>query len=85
MLVHNGVGTNGGGTTTTLGGIGTGYLYADWKGQIAYTTPNMNGLLTYCGYYSTMECTRALSTASATSSGLLIIWFPRSRFILMDW
>jgi len=32
------------GTTTTLGGIGTGYLYADWKGQIAYTTPNMNGL-----------------------------------------
>ena len=33
-----------GGTTTTLGGIGTGYLYADWKGQIAYTTPNMNGL-----------------------------------------
>jgi len=44
----NGAGTqhNGGasGTTTTLGGIGTGYLYADWKGQIAYTTPNMNGL-----------------------------------------
>ena len=24
--------------------IGTGYLYADWIGQIAYTTPNMNGL-----------------------------------------
>ena len=47
-----GVGSNGGGTqhnggaagtTTTLGGIGTGYIYADWKGQIAYTTPNMNG------------------------------------------
>ena len=46
-----GVGSNGltqhnggaSGTTTTLGGIGTGYLYADWKGQIAYTTPNMNG------------------------------------------
>jgi len=28
---------------TTLGGIGAGYLYADWKEQIAYTTPNMNG------------------------------------------
>ena len=27
-----------------LGGIGTGYIYADWNGQIAYTTPNMNGL-----------------------------------------
>ena len=43
--VGNGVGNGtGAGTTTTLGGIGTGYLYADWKGQIAYTTPNMNGL-----------------------------------------
>jgi predicted porin len=28
---------------TTFGGIGTGYQYAAWKGQIAYTTPNMNG------------------------------------------
>jgi predicted porin len=36
------VGTQGG-TTTTLGGIGTGYVYADWKGQVSYTTPNMNG------------------------------------------
>ena len=44
-----GVGSQGlvgtaGGTTTTLGRIGTGYIYADWNGQIAYTTPNMNGL-----------------------------------------
>jgi predicted porin len=31
------------GTATTLGGIGTGYIYPAWKGQIAYTTPNMNG------------------------------------------
>jgi len=29
---------------TTLGGIGTGYIYAAWKGQIAYTTPNWNGV-----------------------------------------
>ena len=29
--------------TTTIGGIGTGYIYADWRAQIAYTTPNMNG------------------------------------------
>jgi predicted porin len=36
------VGTSGG-TTTTLGRIGTGYLYADWHGQIAYTSPNWNG------------------------------------------
>jgi predicted porin len=31
------------GTSTTLGGIGTGYIYPAWKGQVAYTTPNMNG------------------------------------------
>jgi predicted porin len=31
------------GNSTTLGGIGTGYIYPAWKGQISYTTPNMNG------------------------------------------
>ncbi len=25
------------------GRIGTGYQYADWKAQLAYTTPNING------------------------------------------
>jgi len=68
----NGAGTqhNGGakGTTTTLGGIGTGYLYADWKGQIAYTTPNMNGLALTVGITQPWNTTN-LSTASATSSG----------------
>ena len=41
-----GVGAGGGnsGGVTTLGGIGTGYIYPAWRGQIAYTTPNMNGL-----------------------------------------
>ena len=34
---------NGSGALTTIGGIGTGYHYAAWKGQIAYTTPNFNG------------------------------------------
>ena len=34
---------NGSGAATSLGGIGTGYIYPAWKGQIAYTTPNMNG------------------------------------------
>jgi predicted porin len=42
-----GVGSAGGSsgnlTNTTNGGIGTGYIYAAWKGQFAYTTPNMNG------------------------------------------
>jgi len=41
-----GVGSGGGLNSTinsTNGGIGTGYQYAAWKGQVAYTTPNFNG------------------------------------------
>jgi len=34
---------SGSGDNTTLGGIGSGYIYAAWKGQVAYTTPNFNG------------------------------------------
>jgi predicted porin len=38
------VGANGAsGNATSLGGIGTGYIYAAWKGQAAYSTPNFNG------------------------------------------
>ena len=46
-----GVGGNAGsvggatsGAKTSLGGIGTGYIYPSWVGQLAYTTPIMNGL-----------------------------------------
>jgi predicted porin len=39
-----GVGGLAAGGITTLGGIGSGYLYPAFRGQIAYTTPNMNGL-----------------------------------------
>ena len=72
-----GVGSNGAGTqhaggaagtTTTLGGIGTGYLYADWKGQIAYSTPNMNGLALTVGITQPWNTTN-LSANSATASG----------------
>ncbi len=35
--------------STTTGGIGTGYQYAAWKGQIAYTTPNFNGFQATAG------------------------------------
>ena len=40
-----GVGSHAGaaGGNTTLGRIGSGYIYADWKSQIAYTSPNFNG------------------------------------------
>ena len=42
-LLGVGAGAANSGGATTLGGIGTGYIYPAWKGQIAYTTPNMNG------------------------------------------
>ena len=35
--------------STTTGGIGSGYQYAAWKGQIAYTTPNFNGFQATAG------------------------------------
>ena len=38
--VGSGAGAQG---SSTLGRIGSGYIYADWKAQIAYTTPNFNG------------------------------------------
>jgi predicted porin len=41
--VGAGAGLSGSSINTTLGGIGSGYIYAAWKGQIAYTTPNWNG------------------------------------------
>jgi len=39
-----GVGTGGpAGGSSTLGRIGSGYIYADWKGQFQYSTPSFNG------------------------------------------
>lgn len=42
-----GVGTTSdltlGGGNTSLGRIGVGYLYADWKGQLQYSSPKWNG------------------------------------------
>jgi len=39
-----GVGAGAGqGGSSTLGRIGSGYQYADWKGQISYASPNWNG------------------------------------------
>jgi predicted porin len=37
------------GAATSLGGIGTGYIYPAWKGQLTYTTPNFNGFTATVG------------------------------------
>jgi predicted porin len=41
--VGSGGNISGSNANTTNGGIGTGYLYPAWRGQVSYTTPNMNG------------------------------------------
>ena len=66
-LLGVGGGAGGGGGNTTLGGIGTGYLYADWIGQIAYTTPNMNGFQATLGITQPWTANTALSTTTVSS------------------
>lgn len=45
-----GVGTGGpAGGSSTLGRIGSGYIYADWKGQFSYSSPNWNGFQVVAG------------------------------------
>jgi hypothetical protein len=58
--VGAGAANSGSATNTTLGGIGTGYIYAAWKGQVAYTTPNMNG------FQATVAITNPNQNADAT-------------------
>ena len=60
--------TTTGGGNTTLGRIGTGFLYADWQGQIAYTTPNMNGLQLTVGIAQPWHAASS-GAVSATSTG----------------
>jgi hypothetical protein len=57
-----GVGNPANYVTTTGGRIGSGFQYADWKQQIAYTTPNMNG------FQATVGITQAWNV-TATNTG----------------
>jgi len=51
------------GNTTTLGRIGTGFMYADWKSQIAYSSPNWNG------FSFTAGVTQAWNASNSTGRG----------------
>jgi hypothetical protein len=59
--VGGGAGLSGG--STTLGGIGTGYIYAAWKGQATYTTPNMNGFQASAGIFNPNQIGNATAAA----------------------
>jgi len=71
-----GVGSGAGalaGNTTTIGGIGTGYIYADWKAQAAYTSPNFSGfqftLAATQGWNTIANAGTAISLATTGRSG----------------
>jgi predicted porin len=67
-----GVGSGAGflaGNTTTLGRIGTGFMYADWKSQIAYSSPNWNGFSFTAGVTQAWNQQAALGALSTTSTG----------------
>ncbi len=69
-----GVGSQGvvgaaGGTTTTLGRIGSGYIYADFNGQINYTSPNWNGFQFTAGIAQPLSTNNASNTLSLASTG----------------
>ena len=59
---------------TSLGRIGSGYIYADWKPQIAYTTPNFSGFQATAGitqaWISGSNTTTNSATADITSSSV---------------
>lgn len=65
-----GVGANAtiSGQSTTLGGIGTGYIYAAWKGQVAYTTPNFNGFQATVGLTNPNQAASAAGAAAGASA-----------------
>jgi len=68
-----GVGAGAGNGNATYGRIGTGFIYADWKSQIAYTTPNFNGFQATVGLSNAFNATSTLvvqtdGTANRTSA-----------------
>jgi predicted porin len=69
-LLGVGAGGNGSGGNTTLGGIGSGYIYPAWKGQITYTTPNFNGFTAKVGITNPNQVLDATtSNAAITGTG----------------
>jgi predicted porin len=66
--VGSGAGNLAGGTTT-LGRIGTGYIYADWKSQVAYTSPNWNGFSFTAGVTQAWNAVGGNGVGGASSTG----------------
>lgn len=69
-LLGVGAGALNSGGSTTLGGIGTGYIYAAWKGQVAYTTPNFNGFQATVGIINPNQGLTGVSELSSLTGAL---------------
>lgn len=67
LLGVGGAGANTAGTTT-LGGIGFGYLYADWKAQVSYMSPNWNGFSFNVGVMQPWQVSNFLTGTSAINN-----------------
>ncbi|CAM8467726.1 porin [Candidatus Methylopumilus universalis] len=66
-----GVGRGAGGlagNTTTTGRIGSGFMYADWKAQANYTTPNMGGFQATVGVSQAWNAWSISDAAAADTS-----------------
>jgi predicted porin len=66
-LLGVGGGSAGSAGNTSLGRIGFGYIYADWKPQIAYTTPNFSGFQATVGITQAFLATGANNSESVTA------------------
>jgi hypothetical protein len=71
--------------TTTGGRIGTGFQYADWKQQIAYTTPNFNGFQATVGITQPWNAmndttTSTLSMRSAGTAGASMAYEGKASY-----
>ncbi len=79
-----GVGSGAGllaGNTTTLGRIGTGFMYADWKSQVAYTTPNWNGFQATVGLTQAWNATAAGAyNQNDVEAGIVAATAPNGAF-----
>jgi len=67
-----GVGSGGGLNSkinSTNGGIGTGYIYAAWKAQVAYTTPNFNGFQATVGITNPNQVGTGSTSATVSTTG----------------
>jgi len=57
------------GSTTSLGRIGTGYIYADWKNQVSYTSANFNGFSFTAGVTQAWNQTAVNGGKASTQMG----------------